>query len=288
MPLLRYDKRKGGSHGRSLTADVPAAGLKAGDRIEPNENLVDIADFELLAVFPVVLIFWRPDHATMTLHRNPIFDYAIGITPMCLTIDILHTLYLGIFMAWCRSAVWFLIDQKVYGPNAQTADELIIVSTASMRQALTGFYKQRHREYPHEELTRVHDLTPKMFGTREKPKLKLSGAETWGFLLFLVAEFARFSRVLPHPAPRFARSGALLVRMHDLLSGADVPLTPAAHQDPRKKQHAQNIPSLTIYNISPCPKTCCFRFDLLGRLVAPSCFRFAASFSTDCVGGVKS
>ncbi len=73
--------------------------------------------------------------ATCTSHfylAYPVVDPNIGITPMSLTVEILHTCNLGIYAMWCQTAAWFLTDAKVNGPNAKTADELLAFSAASV------------------------------------------------------------------------------------------------------------------------------------------------------------
>ena len=46
--------------------------------------------------------------------------------------------------------------------------------------------------FPDRNLTRVHDITPAMVGTKADNKLKTKGAETWGVLLFLQSIFENY------------------------------------------------------------------------------------------------
>eukprot|EP00969_Alexandrium_andersonii_P008471 369733-Alexandrium_andersonii.AAC.1 len=54
-----------------------------------------------------------------------------------------------------------------------------------MRNELGQWYKRREASH-HENLTSVHDMTLRSFGTKADRKCNFSGAEAWGVLLFLV------------------------------------------------------------------------------------------------------
>ena len=230
--LLRYDKRSDGAHGRALSGPIAELGLRSGDRLDPNDNLQDVSAFDDVTGFPVNVVFWRPELATTALHRNPLFDETIGITPYrCFTVDSLHTMNLGLFQSWCKVAAWFLFDEGVYAPHAHTAEEQVQISILCMRESIGSFYLERKSSHGDEALTPVHDLTVKMFGTRSHPKLKLSGAETWGFLLFLVREFSRFGTKLSAKAIRLKRAGELLSKLQTAMSRATVNISTSEQQD---------------------------------------------------------
>lgn len=230
--MLRYDKRQNGSHGLALTADFPSLGLLAGDRLEPSADFQDIGAVFSLSDFPATLTFWRPSQEDGCHHRCPLFDASLGITlPDSVTVDELHTLNLGVYAVWCRTAAWMLFDARVWAAAAGTGEEAFKVTVLCMRQDLTAFYKARKADRPDEELTRVHDLTTKMFGTRERPKLKLSGAETWSFMLYLVYAVQKFQNSLPPKATELLEAGKLLVRLHDILREEGALPTRSAIQD---------------------------------------------------------
>ena len=97
VEALAYDKRQDGSLGRALTTIVPGVSeLRVGDRLEPNEQLRDVGKLEDTAT-PAWAVFWRRSMDTICLHRSPLWDEAIGITPTwSIALDLLHTLYLGL------------------------------------------------------------------------------------------------------------------------------------------------------------------------------------------------
>ena len=103
---LKFDKRRDGSHGLSLTRDVEVNGvrLQTGDRLEPSPSLPDVGLFDE-AITPITVIFWRVVLESVCRHRNPIFQVT-GMSPVkSLTIDELHCSYLGTFNRWCAVAI---------------------------------------------------------------------------------------------------------------------------------------------------------------------------------------
>ena len=123
---LEYDKRKQGSCGRALKWDLPDLFLKAGDRLEPTETLIDVQGFDDLVDFPVQVLFWRCSEQTACLRRCPFWDADIGITPsIVICIDMLHTLYLGSIHTWCKTVLWLMLLNGVcfffFGSNTGRA-----------------------------------------------------------------------------------------------------------------------------------------------------------------------
>ena len=173
---LRYDTRQAGSKGRSLTRDVRVNGvqLREGDRLEPSDSLADVGALREIATFPTTIVFWRPSAETLTRHRNPLFDREIGITPKrTLTVDVLHSFFLGVLNTWATKSIWKLILCGAYG-NLGTASENLHAAILVLRDALMRWYK----DLTEEDLTRVADLTVKMVGKKDDQKLKTKGAET--------------------------------------------------------------------------------------------------------------
>ena len=114
---LQYDKRPNGSHGLALGNDVPTLGLVRGDRVEPSPALPDVGQLERLDLRNRPrIVFWRPSRETLAKHKNPLFCARIGLTVQrSLAPDTLHTLYLGVFLAFCRMVVWRLILAGAWG-----------------------------------------------------------------------------------------------------------------------------------------------------------------------------
>ena len=211
--VLRYDKRSSGSRGRAVVMDVPALGLKANDRLEPSTELADIGLFEE-AHCPINLIFWRVSEETAARHRNPMFANAIGLSPnRCLTVDLLHALYLGVMKVWCTVVLWFALPAGVFGDTGGTEEEQLATAVLLFRHELMQWYKDRHRECPDENLTRLADFTAKMMGTRHSKACKTKGAETYGLLVFLVFFLGKHTDKLGSRGVRLQRAGHALQRM---------------------------------------------------------------------------
>lgn len=220
-PLLRYDKRNPGSAGLALLSDVDHLRLRKGDRLEPSKELPHVGDVFQLAECPVKLTFWRRAAETIVLHRNPIWDPQLGITPArTLTIDVLHTLHLGIFAAWCKLAVWVLLESSCWASAGGSAEERHRLSILCMRQELDVWFKGRHKQRPDEKLTRVHDITSKMLGTRNDPQLKLSGAETWGVMLYLLWALDNYKNVLSETSRLLRAAGQELESMYTAMQSS--------------------------------------------------------------------
>ena len=121
---LDYDKKRGGSAGRAMTRGMAAAGLLKGDRLEPSGAIEDVSLFETTPA-PFYATFWRPTRASIALHRNPLYDPYLGVTVSVMCIDSLHTLYLGVIMAFCRDLLWALIGADDWGTRAGTLAERV-------------------------------------------------------------------------------------------------------------------------------------------------------------------
>eukprot|EP00969_Alexandrium_andersonii_P181329 8012046-Alexandrium_andersonii.AAC.1 len=103
-----------------------------------------------------------------------------------------------------------------------------------MRSDLSVWYGLRQRT-KRDNLTRVHDLTVKMFGSPTDPKCNLSGAESWGFFLFAIECLQRHRARLPAEAELLEECGLRLARLHDVPAQNSMTLPPAAMQDWRRR-----------------------------------------------------
>ena len=82
--LLHYDKKDNGSRGRALSnLGVPEIGLCMGDRLEPHPGMLDVAELDTAPIPEngLRILFWRRTEESLCLHRCPLFDGEIGITP---------------------------------------------------------------------------------------------------------------------------------------------------------------------------------------------------------------
>jgi hypothetical protein len=177
--------------------------------------LEDIGMFEKISSFPFPVRFWRRSEESIARRRNPLFCEWLGITPeRTFTVDVLHALHLGVFLNFCRFAVWELMLGGAFGCGG-TIDETVSIAILQIRHALGGFYRAHDRENPGAPLTRISRFSKRLVGTPSDRKLSTKGAETWGFLLFLRRELAhRQSASGPH-GPQMLRAASCLVRLYE-------------------------------------------------------------------------
>jgi hypothetical protein len=194
--------------------------------------LGNVADIFSLVEFPRDIVFWRSAEETIVHHRNPLWDVGLGLTACkSLTVDVLHCLHLGVFAQWCKFAVWLLLESPLWAPRDVAADERVRISVLCMRNEMDAFFKNRRLQHPNENLTQPHDLTDKMFGTRSSPSLKLSGAETWAFLLYMVWALNIHAGQLPAVSGRVHQAGVCLERLYTVMQHNQANFMPAQIQD---------------------------------------------------------
>lgn len=217
---LRCDKRQGGNRGRCLTNPFPDLGLQVGDRLVAGHALRDPADFEGLCRFPCPVLFWRKCDETLARNRNPLFGGALGISPaQSMTVDTMHCLYLGIFDAWSKVAIWTLIQEGAFceQPNQEETFQAAVVV---IHHELKQFF--RRKAAAGESLTRV-TFRQKTLGDVNDKKLRTKAAETWGVMLYLVETCeARFRRLGQHGVCLWNAGQALVVMMRTLSSAGPV------------------------------------------------------------------
>ena len=93
--LLKYFKGKSGPAGRAVQDDFFAGNLQRHDRLEPDDNLHDVALFDTLTCFPHSCTFWRGASTTRAKRRCPIFSESIGTSINNVCVDLLHALVLS-------------------------------------------------------------------------------------------------------------------------------------------------------------------------------------------------
>lgn len=208
---LRYDKRPGGALGRALCVDLPEYGLHTDDRLEPSRTLADVGTFDEATV-PIIVTFWRRSNERQCRHRCRIFRGDLGTDPAhVLALDTLHTLYLGVMVCFCKVAIWALLLSGVYGSKGAAGDALDN-NMLAMRTALMAFYCDHKQLFPADNLTQVGEWLPSMVGSKTDPRCKTKGAETWGILLFVIAELRKHASKIENHI-RLLRAGESLERM---------------------------------------------------------------------------
>ena len=243
--LLFYDRRQHGNRGRCLMRAMPDLGLEVGDRLVPSPSLEDPGNFDAVVTFPIEVVFWRQSRDSLARNRNPVFDSSIGVAPVrSLTVDTLHCLYLGVFLAFARHLVWLLVLGGAWG-DKPTQDEIIESAVIAIRKELAAWYKRRARDHPDERLTRISKFRRKTIGDRADQKLRTKGAETYGFMMFLLDMLATRGKVIgPAVANRLLQAGRSLEAMVVTWSAAGPNLLP---QETRRVWESWNIfLSLTV------------------------------------------
>jgi hypothetical protein len=235
LRVLRPDKRTNGSQGLALASDLPSLGLVANDRLEPSAGLPDVHALDVVAL-PADVIFWRPSLESLARHRNPLFCNLLGMSPKrSLTIDALHALYLGVMKSWCVAALWYILLSGMYGAIG-TAEENLAAALLGLRHDLMQWYKDSSGEFPY--LTRLSDLTAKMIGKPLARRCKTKGAETWGFMLFLISVLTRSSAFFGAGGAAYLTAGRHLKRVVDIWHEHGTNVPPSAVQDRGGINHA--------------------------------------------------
>jgi hypothetical protein len=237
LGVLQYDKRKEPMmpHGRSLIADVPSFGLLLGDRLEPSKSLEDVGQLDT-ARLPLRLTFWRTTLQTKSKHRNPLFDVSTGVSVASLSIDVLHTLHLGVFKHFVMLVIWHLFDSNYCLPEhmwTRTAEERISLMVLRVRTDLWAFYGVLEKRLRH-KITRLTDFTVSMVGENGSRKLKTKAAETRWLLPFTMDMLEKHSVVLGDVGEALRGAGEALVAHWDCIENAGDVLTPPEIQVPRR------------------------------------------------------
>jgi len=202
--------------------------LLAGDRLEPSHYLADISKFESM-VPSFEVSFWRPSNETICKHRCPLCSVE-GVSTRTLAPDTLHTLYLGVYKAFCVALFWALILCDAWATNASTADVRAELSVHRLRHDLFAWYRDEHAARPQERLYELGDLTMNMLGTSTHAHLSTKAAET-GTLLGFARDLARrFRHLLGERGNALVIVGDTLVELRDLIRNSPPRLSPATAQ----------------------------------------------------------
>ena len=161
---LYWDHRRGGVRGRTLASGVASLGLRAGDRLEPNSDLMDVGLFSATRT-PFTCRFWRArflDNVCLDSvnHRNPLFDRSIFVCPadtFCL--DVLHILYLGVHQKLIGCIVWEVLRGNPWQLGG-TPESIIDVGLTRLKGELLAWYDESG--VPTND--RIRDLTRSMIG----------------------------------------------------------------------------------------------------------------------------
>lgn len=194
---LRFDKGKQGARGRAVAVDLPALGLRKGDRLEATPTLLDVGSFDKITDYPVEATFWRRDSETRVAFRNPLWDSEYGVTQDSLAIDILHTLFLGPALVLAGHVLWLFIDADVWGLGAGESREGRWQNNVQhLWMMIRSYYAEQRRLNPTKKLTELENLTLNMMGSKKGSLPNFKAVETKHIMPFCV-QLLRDSTNLP-------------------------------------------------------------------------------------------
>ena len=181
-----------------LSHAVGGVGSSTGDRLEPSAQLEDVMDFDLL-VPPYLVLFWRIPETPSVHRRHPLLNPELYIGLESFSVDMLHTLHLGVFQYWCARALWDLFAVDAFNTRAERRSDVVRISLGLLVAKLRDWYPVYQRslsENAARAMTQVQRIRPGMVGTHDAPSCKLKGSETRHFLPFLLLTLQEHSEAL--------------------------------------------------------------------------------------------
>ena len=227
---------------RSLRNAVPRLRLEGGDRLEPSPSLPDTAAFPALAL-PAQVVFWRerrlPGGASLdsVVHENPLFAEDLGTSPSeTLTVDALHSLYMGPVMRTAAAAIWRVLLLNPWGHQGPKSQKLDLGVRRLRAQLLSWSEAQG---IPAGE--RFNDLTLKMLGSENEMsenhptcthpggELNVKAAESATLLLWAMNLLQEYVDDVPF-GHELLGAGENLLEFLDIMRAEDDVLTVAAQK----------------------------------------------------------
>ena len=245
---LETDNKK---KGLVLRQDVTTTSrrLKAGDRLEPSAHMPDVFKILSLAVenLPVTVTFWRHSKNPIVNHRNPVICAELGIGYSTFSIDVLHCLHLGVFLAYSSRVIWFLLEVDAFGTRETRKDDHLKVSADALSNHLSHWYKGYEKKLEPQAkagLTKVSYFTDKMLGKPDgKKMIKLKAAESRHFMEFCLDMTRHYKDVL-EPVCDYAnllRAGETLHEWMYVVNHNPRKLSPEVVDKLCKLQHSHNV-----------------------------------------------
>ncbi|CAE8617843.1 unnamed protein product, partial [Polarella glacialis] len=218
---LRYVKAR---RGRCLFKKINHLGLKSGDRLEPSTWLQDIAKFETMTV-PFKVLFWRCSKRDRVTHPSPVLEIE-GVTVDTWGIDLLHSWVLGPLGNYIAKSILLLISSKPYCRKSLYLDAEACqrVSLLALKGDLMNHYAARRASDSNWKAkgSQVWNLTIKMLGSADNPRLSAKAAETHGLLKFVVETLAKhehnFEESRAPTASLLLQAGRAAVKFDDTLN----------------------------------------------------------------------
>ena len=128
---------------------------------------------------------------------------------MVMTVDVMHTLYLGVMLAFAEKVVWHMLLAGAWAMST-SADEQVAMSAKRIRSDFQNWMRQYHAAHPDEVLTPVK-IHKKLFGDISNKTLRTKASQTWTFLLYLMHAMDQRYNSLGATGPILVGAGAALV-----------------------------------------------------------------------------
>ena len=229
LGCLNYVDKKKDVHGRELDRDIPKWNLRSGMRLTPTPDLLNVAELDnLVSHFPTTginLVFWKHSRCSMTIHRNPLFSEATGVTIDMICVDELHTMHSGIFPCFIPCVWYELMDADVWcllKPGMSTLQFYELCMTAIQNE-----FNIWRLEAP--EGGTVHALTLASLGPRDSPLLKGGiKAHECGVLLHFTVHLLR--KFIGRISDAYLDAGECLEN-YLVVTRANGPIIPATDQE---------------------------------------------------------
>ena len=187
--LVPSDEQKGRILDRNIS-NPDGPDLRKGDRLEPFRGRPDVyAQLVLPEGGTLILLFWRTHKPITIHHRHPLLGNDLGVGLEHFSIDVLHTLHLGVYHVWLNFAMWHLIRYDVWDTGATIIGRKVRLSLHCFMSELLHWYPLYEAELtPHVRrgMTRVQQLTAAMIGEDSDGKFKTKAAESRHLLPFVV------------------------------------------------------------------------------------------------------
>ena len=144
----------------------------------------------------LLVLFWRIPALVTVHHRHPLLSDELGTSLDNFAIDIMHTLHLGVWLAWNHRALWALLRANVYNTRTTRQADDMLVSLGSLMQRLHDWYPIYAKTLSPDRvkgLTKIQRITPSMCNSESDVKLNIKAAESRHLLPFLLKELNFFA-----------------------------------------------------------------------------------------------
>lgn len=133
--------------------------------------------------------------------------------------------------------MWTLFSLPIWGVHENTEHEKTRASLTCMKAELHRWYEDWDKAHPDDKVTRISDITMKMVGTPDEPRLKLKAMECFGMCGYLVDAVYKYRHIVGDKFRLFHESGRALRDYVFLVKAAPMNLpTPVLQVEFRQNQ----------------------------------------------------